>query len=142
MKNLLYALGILGASLVAGNSYSQETSVGFVKIENVKKEFRQLDTAAKNLASTIIYTNPTAIDFNSLDSKTKSRAWNILSNHYELELEQQENKLKDYESCKTKNAELQKASEKLVSDNKALTLEIKTLKEKYEPVDEKDIKKK
>ena len=140
MKNLIYSLGIAGM-LFEGDSYSQETS-GFVKIENIKKEFRQLDTVAKNLASTIIYTNPTIIDFNSLDSKTKIRAWNILSNHYELEVEQFENKLKEYEALKSKLAELQKANEKLVLDNKASAAEIKALKEKYEPLDEKDFKRK
>ena len=71
MKNLLYALGIAGLGLVPINSYSQETS-GYVKEEIIEKNFRKLDEGAKNLALTLVYTNPTSIKFDSLDQKTKN----------------------------------------------------------------------
>ncbi len=134
LKNILYATGIAGAMLFAGNSYSQD-SEEYIKIENIEKKSRKLEEEAKNLSSTLIYTNPTAIAFDSIDQKTKNRLWSILSNHYELETEQYENKLKELESTKEKNAEFQKTIEKLVSDNKTLTSDIKELKKKYEPAD-------
>lgn len=134
LKNILYATGIAGAMLFAGNSYSQD-SEEYIKIENIEKKSRKLEEEAKNLSSTLIYTNPTAIAFDSLDQKTKNRLWSILSNHYELETEQYENKLKELEATKEKNAEFQKTIEKLVSDNKTLTSDIKELKKKYEPAD-------
>jgi|SRR3989344_2875650 len=136
MKNLLYAVGILGAVLTAGNSYSQTTEE-IIKTEEIKKEFRKLDTTAKNLPVTTIYTSPTSINFKALDGKTQLRLWNILSNYYETEMEQCKNKLKDYDETKAKNAEFQKTIEKLISDNKGLISEVKTFKEKYEPADEK-----
>ena len=133
MKNLVYALGILGATLAAENSYSQN----YVKEEKVEKNYRALEKPAKDLPSISVYTTPTSIQFDSLDEITKKRAWNILSNHYEMQVEQYENKLKDYEATKTKNLELQKSNDQLTSDNKAFISEIKTLKEQYEPVGEK-----
>ncbi|KHO55553.1 MAG: hypothetical protein QT10_C0001G0157 [archaeon GW2011_AR19] len=136
MKNLLYALGIAGLGLVPINSYSQETS-GYVKEEIIEKNFRKLDEGAKNLALTLVYTNPTSIKFDSLDQKTKNRLWNILANQYEFEKEQDENKLKEFETTKNKYSELQKSNENLVSNNKKCELENKDLKEKYEPVSEK-----
>ena len=141
LRNIIYATGIAGAMLFAGNSYSQGISEENVKVEEVKKEFRKLDNEAKNLTSTLIYTNPTSIKFDSLDQKTKNRLWSILSNHYELEVEQFENKLKDYEATQDKNADLQKTNEKLVSESKKFMSEIESLKEKYEPADEKKSKK-
>ena len=141
LRNIIYATRIAGAMLFAGNSYSQGISEENVKVEEVKKEFRKLDNEAKNLTSTLIYTNPTSIKFDSLDQKTKNRLWSILSNHYELEVEQFENKLKDYEATQDKNADLQKTNEKLVSESKKFMSEIESLKEKYEPADEKKSKK-
>ena len=136
MKNLVYALGILGATLAAGNSYSQTTEE-IVKTEEIKKEFRKLDTAAKNLPSTLIYTNPLSINFKSLDEKTQQEVYIILAAHYEMEMGQCENKLKEYGETKAKNVEFQKTIEKLTSDNKALMSERDALKEKYDPVVEK-----
>ena len=136
MKNLLYALGIAGGMFFTGNSYSQETS-GYVKEEIIEKNFRKLEEGAKNLALTLVYTNPTSIKFDSLDQKTKNRLWNILANQYEFEKEQDENKLKEFETTKNKYSELQKSNENLVSNNKKCELENKDLKEKYEPVSEK-----
>lgn len=141
LRNIIYATRIAGAMLFAGNSYSQGISEENVKVEEVKKEFRKLDNEAKNLTSTLIYTNPTSIKFDSLDQKTKNRLWSILSNHYELEVEQFENKLKDYEATQDKNADLQKTNEKLVSESKKFMSEIESLREKYEPADEKKSRK-
>ena len=98
MKNLLCVLGIAGATLIAGNAYSQN----YVNVEEVKKEYRALDKPAKELSSISVYTNPTSIKFDSLDEITKKRAWSILANHYEMQVEQYENKLKDYEAVKVK----------------------------------------
>lgn len=135
LKNILYATGIAGAMLFAGNSYSQNASEEYIKIENIEKKSRKLEEQAKNLSSTLIYTNPTAISFDSLDQKTKNRLWSILSNHYELETEQYENKLKELEATKEKNVEFQKTIEALILEKKAKTEEIKELKKKYEPAD-------
>ncbi len=114
MKNLLCALGFVSSALIVGNSYSQN----YVNVEEVKKEYRALDKPAKELPSILVYTHPTSIKFDSLDEVTKKRAWSILANHYEMQVEQYENKLKDYEDCQTKNANLEKEKVKLEQDKK------------------------
>ena len=120
MKNLLYALGIAGTALVAENSYSQN----YVNLEEVKKEYRALDNPAKELPSILVYTNPTSVQFDSLDEVTKKRAWNILANHYEMQVEQYENKLKDYEAVKGKLITSENQVKTLISEKTKLQTEI------------------
>ncbi len=120
MKNILSLLGIAGSVLVAGNSYSQE----YINVEEVKKEYRALDNPAKELPSISVYTNPTSIQFDSLDEVTKKRAWSILANHYEMQVEQYENKLKDYESVKAKLSASENQVKTLTSDKSKLQLDL------------------
>ena len=116
MKNLLWTLGIAGSALIAGNSYSQN----YVKEEKVEKNYRALDKSAKELHSISVYTNPTSIQFDSLDEVTKKRAWSILANHYEMQVEQYENKLKDYEAVKVKLSASESQVKSLTSDKAKL----------------------
>ncbi|MDP3758529.1 MAG: hypothetical protein Q8Q86_02320 [Candidatus Daviesbacteria bacterium] len=127
MKNLLYAVGFLGASLVAENSYSQ-TKENYVKIEKVEIKSRELENAAKNFTLSNVYTTPTSIPFDSLDEKTKNRVWQMLSNQYEVKTEQLENELKDCEGYKVQNAKLEETVKNLSADNEAIREESKSLK--------------
>ncbi|MBI2003984.1 hypothetical protein HYS72_00790 [Candidatus Pacearchaeota archaeon] len=127
MKNLFYAVGIFGAVLAAENSYSQ-TKETYVKIETVEKKSRELDNATKNFAVSNVYTTPTSIPFDSLDERTKNRVWQMLSNQYEIEREQYENELKDYEGCKTQKANLEENVKTLSTDLEAVRNENKSLK--------------
>jgi len=120
MKKLLCALGIVSSALIVENSYSQT----YVKTENVEKNYRELNNPAKELPSISVYTNPTAIHFDSLDEITKKRTWTILANHYEMQVEQYENKLKDYEADKVKITNLEGQIKTLNSDKSKLQADL------------------
>ena len=125
----MYALGIAGGLLSAGNSYSQsEKNEKYVSIENIEKKSRELENAAKTFEVSTIYTNPTSIPFDSLDAKTKNRSWSILSNQYEIQTEQYENALKDYESLKSEKVKLEEDFKNLDINNKNLQEELKECK--------------
>ncbi|MDP2672296.1 MAG: hypothetical protein Q8O84_00595 [Nanoarchaeota archaeon] len=137
MKNLLYAVGFLGASLAAGDSYSQ-TKENYVKIEKVEIKSRELENAAKNFTLSNVYTTPTSIPFDSLDEKTKNRVWQMLSNQYEVKTEQLENELKDCEGYKVQNAKLEETVKTLSADNEAIREESKSLKAQMKEDGKKD----
>lgn len=139
MKKLVQILGLASTITLSSGAYSQTEK--YVNIEKVERKSRELENAAKNFGVSSVYTNPTSIPFDSLDSKTKNRVWQMLSNQYEIKVEQYENALKDYEACQKENLQKEEALKLLNEELDKLKKENGELKKPVHSEEDKPKKK-
>ncbi len=104
MKNLLYAIGIAGSALIAGNSYSQSDSIqrGDINVEKVSIDVNTQSEYGKSLNRDFLMNAPHKLKVEKLTREELELYYLDVAVEYKKILEELGNIRRDYEANKSK----------------------------------------
>lgn len=140
MKNLLYALGIAGSMLTAGNSYSQTDSVnrGNINVEKVSIDVNTSSEYGKSITSDFLMNTPHKLHTEELTRNELELFYLDIATEYKKTLEKYGNLKRDCEADKIKAISLESQVKTLISDKVKLQTEIKDCKDKSLPEERRE----